>query len=226
MNTTTRTIILLLTFGCLFSACKDDNFPPLKSFDSYYPIEVGHESIYLVDSIFYDDFNDTIFTHSSRLREVVDTIFETQDAQGNTQIEFVSYLYSETLPNVWQYIATYSTRKNAQRVERTENNQNFIKMVFPVVDEKTWQGNALTNLAPWTYQYQETHLSKTFNGINYDSTLVVKQAEENNFIQELLSLEIYAKDIGMVYKEFTDIETQQGVQSGLTLKITLESYKR
>lgn len=106
--------------------------------------------------------------------------------------------------------------KNKTKAVRNEGNLKFIKLVFPVIKGKSWDGNALFDAENtivriagepikmyelWDYRYNETGISKTLNGIDYKNVVSVIQTDTENSIEKRYSLEEYAKDVGLIYKK-------------------------
>ena len=90
-------------------------------------------------------------------------------------------------------------------------------MNFPVLLNKSWKGNSQINtdsplvyLADWDYQYTEVNISLEVNNTLFDSVVTVTQHKDINAIQTTFYQEKYAKNIGLVFKEEQNYETQPG----------------
>lgn len=208
----------LLFFGVILlvslAACKEEIAPRTPLYQSYFPIEVGSEWIYEVDSFVYDDFSNSIDTFQFRIKEIVDTTYI--DNEGRTT--FISYVYKEIAPDVWEAYKTHTSNIFRNKIEKVEDNQRYLKLIFPVINGEIWLGNAQNQVSPnlpWEYQYQQTHEAKTINGQFFDSTLVVLQHADSNAIDQTFSTEYYANHVGLVYKEFLMLETQNNNTKGL-----------
>lgn len=96
----------------------------------------------------------------------------------------------------------------------------FIKMVYPVQQGLTWAGNANIDVTDpknsfyrgWNYVY--TEMGKSFNNgfVNYGNTVTcIEDNESVNYPQldsavyayRLYAKEVYAWNVGMIYKEWT-----------------------
>ena len=61
------------------------------------------------------------------------------------------------------------------------------------------------------YKYLDVDVASTINGLTFDSTATVQQEADSNLIEKRVKTEIYAKNIGLVYKEFQDVSVQDTV---------------
>jgi hypothetical protein len=102
----------------------------------------------------------------------------------------------------------------------TQDQTQYIKLMFPIAEGFTWQGNQYAEvqdrlfsyLNNWNYTYQNYHLSY-FNGlVNFDNTVTCLEDDENQNFQNVDSIvagyrtyakEVYAYNVGMIYKEWT-----------------------
>lgn len=182
----------------------------------YFPLEIGNYIIYQVDSTTYDDFNDTIRQRTLFAREIVESTFI--DASGRESYR-IQREYRENTQQSWgaagfDIWAAYSDDSKAERVEE---NQRYIKLVFPPRENKTWNGNIHINVDPdgdlgyllnWEYEMVEVGISAQVDLLNFDTTLTVIQQSTGTLIDTTGSREVYAKDVGLIYKEIFVLETQ------------------
>ncbi|MDQ3192397.1 MAG: hypothetical protein M3Q58_12460 [Bacteroidota bacterium] len=199
-------ILFLTATFVLFSflACKKKlQQDPYLGYD-YFPVKPGKWVIYSIDSI---SFSDIVGTDTVRyeIKELVESEFT--DNAGRISQRIVRYKRPSAnekfeLIDVW-----FSTLTEA-RAEKIEENIKYIKLVFPVRNSKSWDGNAFNNLEEWNYHYVEVHTPMTINNLSFDSTLTVQQIESFNLIEAKNYRESYAAGIGLINKEIVDIETE------------------
>jgi hypothetical protein len=102
----------------------------------------------------------------------------------------------------------------------SQDGAQYVKLMFPIKEGFTWPGNQFAQvqdtlysyLKNWDYTYQRYHLSY-FNGlVNFDNTVTVLENDENVNYQNVDSIvagyktyakEVYAYNVGMIYKEWT-----------------------
>jgi hypothetical protein len=185
-----------------------------------------------VDSTIYDDFfHDTTY-YKYRIKELLEAKFV--DNEGRAAVRLVRYIkkYNDTvsydnmpwsIKDVWNYTKTTTT------LEIVEEDIRFTKLVFPVKEDATWNGNANNSLGNWEYEYSSTNKAETINGAAFDNVLTVTQRnDKNNAIHREYYVEKYAKDVGMVYREIKDLKSntvvagvpvEQRITSGIIYKL-------
>ena len=203
----------------LFASCKKDNDPAPASEDQvrdYFPRTMGHYVEYNVDSTYWDDFLALKTVKKMQMRyNVADTF---TDLAGNPSYRMEVFIRkNETEQWLPQSVFTFTPKTSS--VEVLQDNLRFIKLQFPVVDGNTWKGNQyistfdqeLQYFRDWNYKYAnvgETYKSDAV--VAYDNTATVNQVDEtvNNpeiqpdaYASRNYGQEVYAKNVGMVYRE-------------------------
>ena len=197
----------------------------VKGFN-YYPISVGKYIIYEADSIVYQSqsggtcnfIQDT--SHFYLKEEVVGTYIDNTGKENFIIERFIRYNQNDP----WEVTDVWNTFMSETQVERVEENLRFIKMVFPVSEGISWNGNAFfkdTTLTlagevidfykHWSQEYEYTgvDLPEMINNIEYDSvSTIVQSAPSENKVNHRYSIEKYARNIGLVYKELRVLDTQ------------------
>lgn len=198
--------MLLLTSFFVFQACKkSQTIAPSDLGYSYYPMEIGAWTIYEVDSTVWDDFTGLVTTYQYKVKELNESEFTDLEDRTATRIErYVKFsdTVSYRISDIW-----YSTR-TSQRAERLEENKRFIKLVFPVRNGTDWDGNALNTDDRMEYEYKEVDKPYVVNGITFDSTLVVIQDQQFSLISQDTLYEVYARNVGMIYKRYQSLVTE------------------
>ena len=112
MNRIMRALSLFIAVSmCFFivESCNEVTVSPLNLYDSYYPISIGEERIYTVDSIAFDNFNNRIDTFYYRQREVIVDTF--RNSQQN--LMFLGQIFKEdTAGNIWNNNGTFFIEKS------------------------------------------------------------------------------------------------------------------
>ncbi len=215
--------LLILTALLILASCGETEIIEIENGYEYFPMEPGRWITYQLDSTFYDNFADTVFTNTYQLREeLTDTFY---DNEGNLAIGINRFILNETT-NAWENDHSWYATKTDVAAERIEENLRFQKMAFPVSVGKQWNGNthidtedpAFANYADWRYEITELDAAKTIGSQSFDKTLTVLQNDygADNLIQRIYSTETYAKGIGLVYKEFWDLELQTSAPTPLS----------
>ena len=213
-----------IIYSCSESTVGED-LTIVKGFN-YYPLSVGKYIIYEADSIVYSSRSggtcsfgrDT--SHFYLKEEVVDTYTDNTGELNYILERYIRYNENDS----WEIADVWNTSMSDRQVERVEENLRFIKMVFPVSEGIGWNGNAFfkdTTLTlggeviefykHWSpeYEYTSVDISETINNIEYDSvTTIVQSAPSENKVNHRYSIEKYARNIGLVYKELRILDTQ------------------
>lgn len=224
-----KSIYLLLLFSFslfFFKSCKDktsldDSFQIDFGYD-YFPLEIGKYRDYQVDSTIFDfgPGGGTI-THNSTtyLREqVIDTLTDNLNRVGYKIERFERSNLTDpwTVKDVWMFIRT------DQQAESLEENLRFIKLVFPLKEGVVWNGNQFIDDATiisiagesievfksWEYNVDFVGEPITVNNEVYENGVQITQADNENLIELRYSIEQYAENIGLVFKEMKILDTQ------------------
>jgi len=186
---------------------------------SYFPLSIGKYITYSVDSVFYSE-NFPPDTVSLQVREeITDTL---TDNQGERTYR-IERMERSTPAAPWTVAQVLVVKRTAMQAQRIENNQRFISLTLPPGRNAVWEGIGFNSdsllisvrgevieiFKDWESQYETLFEPITLNGFDFDSTLVVTHANSENFIELRVNREIYAKDVGLVYKEMSILDTQQ-----------------
>lgn len=222
-----------MTFAFVVFSCKKKTENPPDVGYAYAPQTLGKYIVYDVDSTIYDDFKHDTTNYKYRIKEKLEENYI--DNQNRTAIKLVRYIkkYSATVSydnmpwavkDVWNYTKTNTT------LEVVEEDIRFTKLIFPVKEDATWNGNANNTIGQWDYKYSYTDRAETINGTHFDNVLMVTQkSDKGNAIHREYYVEKYAKDVGLVYREIKDLHAtvvianvpvEQRITSGVIYKLT------
>ena len=220
-----RTALFAAILPFVFTACNrddDDNgmtVDPEHDFTPFFPLQPGHYVTYDVDSTRWDALSCTRTDTRCQLRYVVADTFS--DAQGRRSYR-VNILYRRQDTLSWQNHRVFYVTPTAQRLEYVEDNLRFIKLVFPVVDGGSWNGNQLIATADsdqayfrdWIYKFD--NLGEPFDTERkyYDNTVTVNAVDRsqgnpedpalrNQYAERTYLKEVYANNVGLIFREFT-----------------------
>ena len=217
-------IIMILAVA----SCKKET--ETLSFDlgyNYFPDDSGSFVIYKVDSVLYNNFNPSQLKRYSTyyLKEIINEQFI--DNLGRTAKRVERYT-TDSIGKPWRLYNVWYLVKSKTNVEKVEDNIRYIKLTFPIIKNNTWRGNKYVDTKPsfinlrfnssysfdWTYNltginenYSYTDIPSNLS-LSSDSTLTVLQAADSSLIQKVYSYERYARNIGLVYKEFWRLDAQ------------------
>jgi hypothetical protein len=205
---------VLLLVGLLLSiaACKKDNEPVDFHF-GYFPIDKGRFVIYQVHEENIDANVNQYDISDYYLKAILgDTVI---DNQGRIARRYERYI-SDNANGPWVLKDIWTTLIESNRAELVEENNRTIKMVFAPTKFKEWNMNAYNILDPLECYYRDIHKELIINGLSFDSTVVVEQEDyPDSQIEYRRKYEIYAKNVGMVYKKFIDQSNAWGDTSNV-----------
>ncbi|MEO8150917.1 MAG: hypothetical protein ABI723_25005 [Bacteroidia bacterium] len=201
--------ILLVAFFCLaiFSCKKENNTEAPNLGYTYFPVDVGHYIIYDVDSAQKSDW-DHLETHSQyQIKEVIESVFT--DNQGRPTLRIERYRKDSLFYPDWTIYNVWSANLTATTAERFENNIRYIKLIFPIQNGKTWNGNSMNTDEGEDYQYTGSHEHMTINNLTFDSVSTVLQVDDlSNFVTPKYKEEKYAAGVGLIYRKKMEFHTQ------------------
>lgn len=209
-------LVLSVTF---LLACKKQAPAPDFHYD-YFGLEQGRYIIYDVTEITHDD---AIAVHDTAYYQLktywADTFI---DNSGRIAREYWRYTrstdqYPWVLQDVWTGII------DGTHGELVEENQRKIKMVFAPTLLKSWDANAYNMSDELDCFYRDIHKDTVVGPTSFDSTLVVEQASSYSLIDTVRKYEVYANNVGMIYKHYRDIHFQFN-NGALFLDVGTEKY--
>jgi hypothetical protein len=218
---------------CLLQACSDKKIelavPPISD---YMPLTVGKYITYRLDSTNITKFGaDTAVTHY-RVRELLDA--EITDALGRKAYRMLRTISDSSGQAPYINNNTFMiSPQSTDWIERVENNLRFMSLRSPVMESFEWKGNSFIDassinspvryLYDWNYKYQDIGKPFTVRGKTYENTITILQRDEEfpegpfspsqPYKQWDYSIEVYAKGVGLIYKNF-DHKVWQGPASG------------
>lgn len=220
----TRTIALLFSLA-FFAACSQENFEMQNPrISDYFPLQTGKFITYKMDSTSPARFGSDTVVRSYQVRYMVDQVIK----DGEDRDAYRVYRQIRPLNSAGEFtddLTFTATPIGEQQMLWMENNQRFSKLYFPINEGFSWKGNSYINTdAPenlymndWQYTYENVGGSVTINGKTFDNTITVNHIDEERpsgpFSPDVIkviifSREIYAKDIGLIYRNSAYLEWQ------------------
>ncbi len=191
------------------------------------PVAPG-DTIYQVDTIYIADkietrsqakyvITDTFRDNQNRLSYIMDIFTRSRDG-GIWKPSRVVTLTPEVLV---QTTTTPPAGTPLNGLLYGQDGIQFEKLVFPIIQGQSWLGNRLvpsndpdyTLLKNWNYTYQNVNHSYNNGYVNYDNTVTVLENDESVnyptldsalYAYRIYAKEVYAYNVGMVYKEYTN----------------------
>lgn len=221
----------------VFASCSKESTYELGNVGHDYIVDkIGHYVIYQVDSTVYNDFDETVRDTTLQFKEVISEVFI--DNVGREAHRVLRY-ERPTKDEDWELTRSYYFVKDLRRVEKVEENIRFINFVFPPQKNITWDGNKyieavenLKYLKDWNYRFTDVDVNYNVLGNAYQNVAHILLQDKENAIEKIYAKESYARGIGLIYKEWWHLETQnisddpweEKAQKGFIAKMQVLSY--
>ncbi len=223
-------------FFVVLLACEDKPVKVDLGTD-FFPLRTGQEWTYAI--------NKTTFSYvTNPVEESYQLHLAVTDSAISNGVTTYTILVSSrnSATENWQVNASWSARIMGNQAILNESNITRIKLAFPVGPATVWDGDAYNNEPPFLKDYGATadqllFRIENFNqqkelsgGLNFESTLtVVIRNLFDPIIGQDLQKETYARGVGLVYKEVTQLVfcnqgSCTGKQQGVSYTQTITSY--
>ena len=238
---------LALLAVIVFTSCdKQNELFTTAPLSDYFPLQTGKYISYDLDSTVYINFGqkDTVIKY--QIKDSIET--QITDNLGRPAYRIVRYM-RKNASQLWTASNTFMAVSTGSTIEYVENNLRFQKLKLPIKNGYSWKGNSYFDtyslnsnfkyFDDWDYTYDSVGIAQKIGGIQLDNTLKVNQRDEflgqdpkiagTQFAEKNYSIEKYAKNIGLVYKEFLhwDYQGSQSSSPGYTgygVKLTMTGH--
>ena len=207
-------IVLFASTGCDKTVTESVETGELSD---WLPLQPGRSVTYRLDSTVYLSLNTVKTVRSYVVRDAVESAFT--DNVGRKAYRIVRRIRDAKDTTLWVPNAVFSATPSDNSVEWVENNLRFIRLRLPLRDGFAWKGNSYINtttepalqyLDDWSYMLDSVGKQKMVGGRVFSETLTVDQRNEgvNNpndksrYFSVTKSREVYAKGVGLVYRDF------------------------
>lgn len=190
--------LIFCAIGILFFSCSEtmDPDPGSVGFD-YFPLEIGAYRTYQINKITYFLLLPTD-TAEYQLKELVADTFNTKQ-----ELSYVLHRFTrETSENPWKLDSVWTARRNANHAIVVENNVPYLKIVFPVWENKVWDGNLFNTLAD--DEYEITEIGGEFDtpaGRFSDILTVFEHNDPDTLIFQDIRQSVYGRNVGLIYEK-------------------------
>ncbi len=225
-----KKVIFALALLAIFSACNKTETLTTISVEEFVPLKAGKYITYRLDSLVFVNVGKTAEIHKYQMKHVVEV--QTTDNLGRTAWRVRTYINDSLASGPWVASGVYIVTPLDKRVEVNENNLRIIKIQLPAKEGFSWKGNTYLpnkpynpdypisidgNMSLWDFTYETIDAKERIGTVNVDSVTTITHIDESenypiikdtSFASRELSLEKYAKNLGLVYREFELWENQ------------------
>ncbi|MCC6634886.1 MAG: hypothetical protein IT251_05230 [Chitinophagaceae bacterium] len=240
----------VLIFSLFFVACSSKETINLPTVAELNPLQNGKVFIYRLDSTVVTNFSKSLAIKSYHAKDSIADNFV--DVSGKQSFKIYRYITDTLQTNPWIYNATFFVSFNKNNIEFTDNNNlRTITIASPIKEGTQWYGSKYINapntsadyyfLKDWFFEIKNADLPFTVKKGTINNTYTILQADEADPGGPLnpslprsyraYSVEVYAKGIGLIYKEFLHWEWQNPNNDGAYtnnsygIKLNLIDYK-
>jgi hypothetical protein len=207
-----------IVFSLTFFSCRKD-----ATFDmgyNYFPTDVGRYVIYDVDSTYYDNFYNPVkvTNYKFQIKEKIESIFNDNQNRPTVRLERYVKHYDSLVPYSampWTLKNVWTENKTTTTAEKVEENVRFVRLIFPVRVNQTWNANAQNTLDERDFTYQFVDVPIVVGNINFGLALETVYDDGGQILtsREYRS-EKYARDVGLIYRQEIVVASQP--KSGAT----------
>jgi len=206
-----RYFLFVFSISILWS-CGGEGEPPTDLREDYFPLRIGAEYIYQMDSTVYN-FEGSTTTTSYRRETVLDTFL-----RGNVTVYRIEIARKESLDDSdWTVTGFDEMLRDQLEVQRTIENQRYLALQLPIAQGAVWDGLAFIDenrevmlagerFNMWQdwgeFELRDPAMSVTIQSENYDDVIRVTEADFSDEVLVLRqSFSDYAANVGLVRKQ-------------------------
>lgn len=215
--------LLIASAILILFSCKKNESTQINYYYNFFPNDIGRYVTYKVSEYNYTTIgNDSSFYY---IKEKITANFV--DDQGNISQRLERYK-ADSLNGQFVISDVWVVTKTKTEAEKVEENIRYVKLDFPIKADVFWDGNSFNSLSEATYSYDSLFIAREINNLVFDSTVKVVQMDNYNAVEYQQWYEIYAANIGMIYKEYIDLSINQfdinNINQGKKLKMSVIAY--
>ncbi len=228
MSKTTLPVLLMLL---AFVSCKRETETfQTEALSNLIPLEIGKYIIYRLDSTVFINSGKVEAVHKYQVKHLVS--LKTVDNLDRPTWRVDVYINDSLASGPWTPSSYYFVTPLPDQTEVIENNLRVIKLHLPVKELFTWRGNSYLpdrpyaalyatnidqNMDIWDFTYDQLDQTETIGGKSVPNVTTVTHVDESRnvpmttdtiYASREYSMEKYAKNIGLVYKEHVLWENQ------------------
>jgi len=214
-----------LTFlSFLFSCKQEKEVLKVETPTEFIPLQAGKYITYKLDSLVFTQAGRAEETHTYQEKHVVDA--QITDNLGRSSFRIFRFLRDSAGTQPWAPAGSYFITPLTNSIEISEDNQRIIKLVSPVKEGNLWKGNRFLgsepyaskytfsnddNMGDWEFIIENANESLVINGTTIENVVTISSIDESlnvpivdaaSFAARSLSIDKFAKNIGLVYQEY------------------------
>jgi hypothetical protein len=220
-------IVLIIACASLlvgFGGCRKDRTETLLYDDlshAYFPLEKGMYHLYAYQHITFNRFSGKSDTLNIQVKDIQEDTFIDNSGRIANRIFRV---YINPVSQQEDSIRVFYYVKDKGHVEMNFNNQRVVKMSFPVNTHYVWDIHSLNKNPRFMVHYAPPLEQFTLKGVAYPDCVVIKDIGPSGSTSIRNITEIYSRNMGLIWREFANVETINNVMSGVKESYELLSH--
>lgn len=238
-----RKYLSFFFLGLLIIGCSEDELPELPSDADFFPLLTGNFWVYDVEETQYSvSAGEQNFAYQTKL-----TVTDSFPNLGGGFTYVIQLSRKNEGESSFAYADTWAVRSEANQIIVEEGGVPFVKLAFPLVAGKKWDGNAFNTLEgeedcgngesftcdlyavadePITFEIGD----ETFS----DAVEVIQNNNQDLIVKQDIRKEVYIRNVGLASRTVTILEYctvgacigQQEIENGIVSTQTLIEYGR
>jgi len=193
---------LVLLFGLISctSPCDDcDN--GLKG-SEFFPLEIGRFTEYDVSE------EEVLLGRPATVRQFQwkEVVAESYTDPAGEKVYRIERFRRTLESQPWTPDSTFTVRLKIDYVVRNENGRDYVKMVFPPAEKRSWNGNIYNNLGEDEYSIKDVNKTVTIGATAFERSVTVIQQNDSTLVNQDKRIETYAAGVGLVYRERINVQ--------------------
>ena len=237
--------ILLLSIGILSCEKQTEDFET-ESLSEFVLTQPGKYITYRLDSTVFTNFGRNVEVRRYQVKHVVDAAIT--DNLGRPSYRIYRYITDSLATESWKPNGSYFITVLDDQVEVIEDNLRVIKIHQPFRDGNSWKGNRYLptepydgyynfsnddNMEDWEYYFDgpvssfntgAMELNDVYTIVGADESFNLPITDPSSYAAKTLLVERYAKNIGLVFKEYAMWEHQPN-PTGNPPNVSYDPYK-
>jgi hypothetical protein len=224
-------IFFLFIVISIFCSCGEDTKIEPTQFvngSEYFPIDVGTEWTYQVDSIHYNSFNTQKPADTFHFW-VKETVAEKLPFDSDFETARVERLVSLDSGKSWKFDRSFQLSKSDIHAVKTDWGNRILKLAFPITKNQEWNVNAYNIQEKISGFYEQLFKTIPVKDSIYTAAVSVNLRSVKNLIRTDTDTECYAPKFGMILKERHDLtykDLEQTQVDGYKVKYSLLLFQK
>ena len=208
-------LVVAICFVSFFS-CRKVTVSTSDATRNFFPLKMGKTVTYDVDSIYFIGANcSQVEVKSQMLYSVTDTFRDSK-----FRLSYIMDVFTRPYNGgIWQPSTVILITPTTDSLLYTQDGTQYIKLIFPIANGKSWLGNAYAQinnpafayLSGWNYTYKNYDLPYNNGLVNFNNSVTVLEQDQSiNYpgvdsqiaATRTYAKEVYAYNVGMIYKEW------------------------